>query len=437
MRKVTRPNPGKESRSRHSRVFVAALLLLWAAAWGWAQEYRVTSPLTFEQAVLKSLHSHPELAGYQHQLDAANARAAQAGIGPRPQLGLEVEDVAGTGDFSGVESAQTTLGISWLLQGELLSQRVTAARSKTAVIERQRQILELDVAADTARYFLQAMAQQARLVLALSAAEQARNALVDIRRQVNAGKVPQADASRAEAELERYALAAEDIEHELEISRHRLAAQWGERSPGFGEIAGSLSSPIPFIDIAQLRAQIADNPNVAIFLSRERVVDAEIALARAEAGVQWRIDAGIRRLEATDDYGLVAGVGIPLGRRNRNRGELAALAAEQSRYRAEMNAKALELETRVYTMAQQLLHSRHVAEALSARIIPSLERAEADTREAYRLGKYSYYELVAAQQQLIDARLSFLETQYRAHLYLIELEKLTGLSLAQISERGK
>ncbi|MBN8431578.1 TolC family protein [Microbulbifer salipaludis] len=403
----------------------------------WAQESPVYRGLTFEQAVMQSLQSHLELAGYSYQLESANAQAAQAAVGPRPELRLQVEDVAGTGDFNGVESAQTTLGITWLFQSNVIDKRVEAARIQTSVIETQRQVLELDVAANTARYFLQAMAQQERMVLAMDAVEQAQEALVDIRRQVSVGKVPQADASRAEAELERRRLAVEDIGHELQVSRHRLAAQWGERTPGFGAVDGSLSAPVPAIDIARLRSEVSGNPNLAVFLSRERVAEAEIALARAEAGIQWKIDAGIRRLESVDDYSLVAGVSIPLGRRDRNKNKVAALMAEQNRYRAERDAKALEMETQVYVMAQELLHSRHVAEALEVKIIPSLQRALTDTRSAYRQGKYSYYELAAAQQDLIEARLSYLETQYRAHLNLIEIEKLTGLSLAAISENVK
>ncbi len=429
---------GKTAGNRFFPACTGAIVALcFAAAVGWSQEVPPYRGLTFEHAILQSLQKHPELADYVYQLEAADARVAYAGVGPRPQLWLEIEDVAGSGDFSDVESAQSTLGISWLLQGDVIEQRVAAAHSKISVIEAQRQILQLEVAADTARYFLQAMAQQERKLLAQQAMEQARQALADIRRQVVAGKVPQADASRAEAELARRTLAVEDIQHELEVAKHQLSAQWGDRTPVFTTIVGSLSAPVPSIDIEQLRAQVAGNPNLSVFLSRERVAEAEIAVARAEAGIQWKIDAGIRRLEATDDYSLVAGVSIPIGRRSRNRDQIDALTAERNRYRSQMEAKTIELETRVYVMAQQLLHAQHVAEALLLKIIPSMERALSDTRVAYRQGKYSYYALAAAQQDLIDARLSYLEAQYRAHLNLIEIEKLTGLSLSAISETAK
>ncbi|WOX05645.1 TolC family protein [Microbulbifer pacificus] len=402
-----------------------------------AQDGTVLPRLSYEQAIFQSLRSHPDLAGYEFRLQAAAADAEHAALGPRPELGLEIEDVAGTGDVSGVESAQTTLGISWLLQCDVIDKRVQAAQREVAVIGTQQQIAALDIAADSARYFLQVVAQQERLTLVQRAVVQAQRGLADIRRHVRAGKLPQAEASRASAEVERRSLAAEDVEHEYAVAKYRLAAQWGERTPAFSAVVGSLSAPLPDVDIAYLRQQVTNNPTLAIFLNRERVADAEIALARAEAGIQWRLEAGIRRLEASNDFGLVAGVAIPLGRRDRNAAKVAALQANQNQYRAERNAQEIALETRVYVMAEQLRHSRHVAHAMTERIIPSLEQALADTQHAYQQGKYSYYELASAQQDLIDARLSYLEAQYTAHLYLIEIEKLTGLSLAQFPGYSK
>lgn len=388
------------------------------------------SPITYEQAIFQSLQQHPDLAGYDFRLMAAEADVAQAAIGTRPELGLEIEDVAGTGDVSGTRSAQTTLGVSWLLQCDVIDRRVQAARSKVSLIDTQQQIAALDIAADSARHFLEALAQQERLTLARQAVSQAEKGLADIEQHVRVGKLPQAEASRANAELERRSLAAEDVEHEYAIAKHQLAAQWAARTPTFSSLDGTLSIPIPSVDIQHLREQVRENPKLALFLNRERIADAEIALARAEAGIQWQIEAGIRRLEATDDYGFVAGVAIPLGRRERNSARVAALHASQNQYRAERHAEEIALETRVYVMAEQLRHSRHVAESMQKRIIPSMERALSDTQHAYQQGKYSYYELASAQQDLIDARLSYLEAQYRGYLYLIEIERLTGLPLA-------
>ena len=63
-------------------------------------------------------------------------------------------------------------------------------------------------------------------------------------------------------------------------------------------------------------------------------------------------------------------------------------------------------------------------------VIPRLEYALDDTRDAYRAGRYSYLELIAARQELINARLALVNAARRAHLNRIELERLAGAELS-------
>ncbi|MFA0812707.1 TolC family protein [Microbulbifer epialgicus] len=420
------------------RFFVAGAVLFLVALSGSlkAEQGEELSGLTYEQAILKSLQNHPELAGYRYQFEAVDALSKHAKLGPRPELSVAAEGLGEDKSSDGNGSSQLTVGISWLLQGDLAEKRVLATRSKTSVIEAQKQVLELEVAAKTARYFFQVLAQQERLEIAKRAVDLARTMTAEINRQVSVGKTNEADAFRAEVDLQRRLLAVEDVEHELDIARHKLAAQWGSREPSFLGVAGSLSNAIPEVDFSRLRSLVASNPNLEIFMSRERVAQTEIDLARAEAGIQWRIDTGIRRNEASGDFGLVAGFAIPIGKgdRNRNRNKVSALMAEQNRFRAERNAKEIALDTQLFVMTQKLQHHRHVADALNEKMIPSLDKALTATQKAYRRGRYNYLELALAQQGLTDAQLSLLQAQYNAHLSLIEIEKLTGLSVAQISE---
>ncbi|WP_444886196.1 TolC family protein [Microbulbifer sp. JMSA008] len=418
------------------RFFVAGAVFFLVALSGplRAEQGEELSGLTYEQAILKSLQNHPELSGYRYQFEAVDALSKHAKLGPRPELSVAAEGVGEEKDSDGNGSSQVTVGISWLLQGDLAEKRVLATRSKTSVIEAEKQVLELEVAANTARYFFQVLAQQERLEIAKRAVDLARRISAEINRQVSVGRTNEADTFRAEVDFQRRLLAVEDVEHELDIARYQLAAQWGSREPSFRAVVGSLSSVIPEVDLSRLRSLVASNPNLEIFMSRERVAQAEIDLARAEAGIQWRIDTGIRRNEASGDYGLVAGFAIPLGKGDRNRGKVSALRAEQNRFRAERNAKEIALDTQLFVMTQRLQHHRHVAAALNEKMIPSLDKALTATQKAYRRGRYNYSELALAQQGLSDAQLSLLQAQYNAHLSLIEIEKLTGLSLAQISE---
>ena len=56
-----------------------------------------TDVLTLRQALALALVQNPELRAFSWEVRAAEARTLQAGLRPNPELGLEVENVAGTG----------------------------------------------------------------------------------------------------------------------------------------------------------------------------------------------------------------------------------------------------------------------------------------------------------------------------------------------------
>lgn len=84
--------------------------------------------------------------------------------------------------------------------------------------------MRLDAAAETARFFSSCLANQTRRISANKAVQLAQETVSEFQQRVQAGKSPQADLSRAQAELARIKLNQEDIEHELLSARRRLAA---------------------------------------------------------------------------------------------------------------------------------------------------------------------------------------------------------------------
>jgi cobalt-zinc-cadmium efflux system outer membrane protein len=68
-----------------------------------------TGLLRLRDALALALLRNAELAADSYELRAREAALLQAGAVPNPTVSLEVEDVAGSGDFSGVDEAQTTL----------------------------------------------------------------------------------------------------------------------------------------------------------------------------------------------------------------------------------------------------------------------------------------------------------------------------------------
>src|SRR5207253_2692781 len=97
-----------------------------------ASHAELTEVLTLPQAMALALLQNPELSAFAWEVRAAEARTLQAGLRPNPELGLEVENLAGTGTFRGGRSAETTLRLSQVI--ELGGKR--SRRLRVAALER-------------------------------------------------------------------------------------------------------------------------------------------------------------------------------------------------------------------------------------------------------------------------------------------------------------
>ena len=107
------------------RFALAALLAFGAASAALAAEV----PLTLREALSRTLQSNPDLAAYQYVLKAQDGLVTQAGLKPNPRLTADLENVLGTGDTSGFDAAELTIGLSQLIELDgLRDKRVASAR---------------------------------------------------------------------------------------------------------------------------------------------------------------------------------------------------------------------------------------------------------------------------------------------------------------------
>lgn len=387
--------------------------------------------ISLGEAVVKTMERNPELLAFGHQIQAQDGRVLQAGLSPNPELSFTVENALGSGEFTGFDSAETTLSIAWVLERGVRQRRLDTARAGASLLTVEADIMRLDAAAETARLFFYCLSNQARMVSASEAVQLAQVTVNAIQKRVKAGKSPQADLSRAKAELVRMRLNQEDLEHELLSSSRRLAAQWGETEPGFTRVNGNLLTLPSTESFTTLKARIDLNPDVARFLSKQRLDEAEVRLAEAQRKPSWRVSAGVRRLEAFDDEALVANITIPLSLRNKNQGSIAEARENLAQTEADAVAARIHIETSLFVIYQELQHSLHRARTFRDEVIPRIEQAMSDTRSAYERGRYSYLEWRSVQEDLLAARSALVEASADAHLNAIEIERLTGVRITQ------
>jgi cobalt-zinc-cadmium efflux system outer membrane protein len=389
------------------------------------------SALDLQEALARAVTHNKELAAFEHRLAEQDGRVEQAGLPPNPVLQLTVEDFAGGGDFEGFDRAQTTLSLGWVLERSIRRRRVAAAEAGSALLLTDAEILRLDLAAETAQRFLNSLANQARLENANEAVSLAEDTVSAVKRRVRAGKSPHAELSRAEAELATANLARDDVEHELAIAYHRLAAQWGDVELGFSRVKGDLLSLPTTEPLSKIQGRVDQNPRLGRFVSEERVAKANLRLAETKRWPTLRPSIGVRRYETSDDFALVAGLSIPLPVLNRNQGRLSESRAALSRTRADSEAARVRVHTALFEVYQEFQHHIHRADTLRDEVIPRLSKALDETRRGYEKGRYSYFEWRSVQADLLEARNELVEASTGAHRLVIALERLTGERVAK------
>ena len=385
--------------------------------------------IDFGQAIALTLERNPRLIASGYQTDLARARLQQSRLAPNPELKVSVENALGSGPYKGADGMETTISLAWLLERGKRNQRVATAEAGASLAESEREIKRLDVAAETARIFLECVAYENRIQQTSESIALAETSVALVSRRVDAGRSPTADLARADAELSRMNLAREELQHRLLVARHQLAAQWGETTPGFVTVSANIRKLPTVQSYDQLLLQIKESPDQLRFLTERRLREAELRQAESNARSSWRLSAGVRRFELSDDHAFVAELSIPLAFRNKNQGRVAEARYALELTSAEQSASVLQIETRLFALYQDLLHSLHRANALNNDILPKVEGALDATERAYAAGRYSFYELSAARRDLLTARSSAIEAAIDTLRSIVEIERLAGVSV--------
>ncbi|HUG12539.1 MAG TPA: TolC family protein [Opitutaceae bacterium] len=384
--------------------------------------------LTLRDALALALVQSPELAPYAWQARVDSARIMQAGLRPNPEVALHVEDVAGTGGFSGVSGAQTTLQLSQVIElGGKQDARKEAASQARGVTASDYELKRVEFLGDVTQRFIQVVARQLEVELAESTLELSRNALGTVRDRMAAGSGSALEEKKAELALSRAEVLLEGAQHDLTAARKVLAASWRSAHPKFERAEADLFAhgPIPSFD--ELTARIATSPEVVRWVSERKLRDAELQLAEARRRPNITVSGGIRRFEGPDDLALVLGVSMPWRIHDSGEGAAAEARALLGRTEAEREAAEFRLGAVLVGLYEEMIHELHVMEGVRTEIQPHAEAALALANEGYAKGRYSYLEVLDAQRTLFEIRQEHIRTAASFHRLVAEIEQLLGL----------
>lgn len=364
--------------------------------------------------------TNPRIVGPRAESEAAQALVGQARLRPNPEVSLEVENIAGSGAFSGLSATEYTLAVGQRIElGGKRGARVEAAQAQAQLANLRADLAGAELGFLVRERYVAAAAAALRVELARDVVERNQELARIAGVLVEVGREPPLRALRAEAALAEARAELQAAEATSLAARTALASLWGEQGtpplvpgafPSIEPPAGVLVSATGL----QLQVARAESTAAAAEIDRERSL-------RIPDPV---VSAGVKHFEESNDSAFLVGVSIPLPFWNRNQGNIAAAEARLRAANAREAVALADFEQAVSRARAQYLAAEVRVETLSATSIPQAEEALRLVRIGYRNGRFPLIEVLSAAEArdaIREALIAAQEDQGQAAAELIRL----------------
>ena len=390
-----------------------------AGALAFISQPALAEPITLDEAIRRASEAAPLLQAGDAAISAAKAGARQAGVRPNPSLVVEGENLVGTGLYNVLRQAEVSVTYSQPFErGGKRAARMALAQQDIGVAQASARIARLDLAAAVQRAYIDAQITDYAARISAERLETETAMQREALRRVRGYKDPLFVETRAAARVAQARLGRDEARARHTNARNRLASYWGGSGADL-ELADGLS--------------LSTTNYVAIAPSDLALRNAEIARARASVVVEqsratqdYTFSGGARYLRETGDVALLAGVTIPLGRFDRNQGNIEQAQAERQRIEFLAEADRLEKLRRLASLRADADAARIRADAIMAEVYPRTTRTLDQVREGYNRGGFTFRDVQDAADAILEVQDQWLETITRFRDAQTEIDRLTG-----------
>ena len=380
--------------------------------------------LTLEQALALAGATAPALDAATAGVRAAEAGRTVAGYRPNPSIVAETENVAGSGQYRGVRSAETTVGLAFPIElGGKRSARIAVADALGSRARIGSALAEADLRLGVTQLYIEATAADRRLVTAREQAGIAREALRAAGVRVQAGRASPLEQQRADVLRINAETAVERAQRLADVARENLTRRigqpvtgaldmaWYDRVEGYGP-----AQPIATAGTLALAAARAD----------ATTAEAQVRLARSQRVPDVTLSASARRLEATNDVAAVFGVSIPFPVFNNGKAAVAQARAQSDQAQALRRVAELDTAQDIARAQVEVANAATSARNASGPALASATEAARIARIGYREGKFGQLDLLDAERTLSETRTAAIDALATYHDAKARLQRLVA-----------
>ena len=409
---------------RYSRAALLAGALLVTGAPSLAES------VSLNQAVAKALEAAPLLRAEEAAIAAARAGKVQADVRPNPSVTVEAENFVGTGPYSVLRRAEVTATYNQPIErGGKRAARVALAEREIGVAMASANVTQLELAAAVQRSFLNILIAQQIEAIAKQQLSIEQGLQSEALRRVRGYKDPLFVETRAAARVAQAQIALEQSQAKLRNARNVLASFWGGDGDDL-DVVGEL------VLGGKQRVELAEADR-ALEEARVARASAAVNVEQTRKTQDYTVNGGTRFIKGTNDIALVAGITIPIGRFDRNQGNIERARAERLRLELTAEANRLERLRRRASLGAEAELALSRANSIKSEVYPRVAKTLAQVRDGYNRGGFSFRDMQDAADAIIAAQDDWLTAMIEYRDLQTELDRLTGrfdASIAAINE---
>ena len=370
--------------------------------------------LALREAQRLAVERSRSLAGQRLAVSASRDMAVAAGQYPDPIVKLGVENVPAEGvdRFSLTRDFMTMKRIG--VMQELTRGDKRALRAERYELEARKAMAEQQatlamIQRDVALAWLDAWHAEA---MAGVLAEQRLRGLQEVQAaeaEYRAGRGSQSDVLMAHASLAMLDDRAAEQERRVRTARTMLARWTGE------DVGRALAQrpDIGAIDVSTHDETLARHPQIEVLARAQEIAASEARLARANKKPDWSIEFAYseRASRFGDMFSVGVSIPLPWDQPNRQDREAAAKLALASQAEAQREEALRQHVAEVRAMVQEWESNRTRLVRYEREIIPLASRRSDAAVAAYRGGKSSQGDVLAARRAELEARLQALQLE--------------------------
>jgi cobalt-zinc-cadmium efflux system outer membrane protein len=376
--------------------------------------------LSLSDSLDLALKANPDIAVAIREREAIDGVKVQAATRPNPFVSTSIQDTRSA-------TRQIYLQFNQEIElGDKRTARMEAADAFYSKADAELATKKAEIHANVVLAFYELLVAQERVTLAKSSVEVAESALDAASKRVKAGKSSPVEQTKSTVAAASAKIELVQAMTQLNNSRKRLSALWGDNAPSFERATGEVATIPEISSLSNLQSLIDSAPSVKL---AKLEIDARKAMTRIErsrAIPNITISAGVVNNQEIGLNQALFGLSIPIPVFDRNQGNVQEAASRTFKAEDELIAVKNRIQTNLATQYERLNAARQATLSLQSDILPNAQSAFDAANRGFSLGKFNFLDVLDAQRTLYQAKSQYINALLEAHQSIAEIERTLG-----------